>query len=173
MYFDGWQGLLRVVLVGVPAYVALVVLLRISGKRTLSKMNAFDFIVTVALGSTLATILLSGDVALAEGLIAFTLLIGLQFVVAWSAARWDAVDQLVKAEPVMVYHRGRFLHATMRRERVTKSEILAAIRSSSIGSTEEVEAVVLETAGEFSVIRHNSPGFRDDALEGVREPADE
>ncbi len=169
MYFDGWQGILRVVLVGVPAYFALVMLLRISGKRTLSKMNAFDFVVTIALGSTLATILLSSDVALVEGAVALALLIGLQFLVAWCAVRSDAVESLVKAEPVMVYHRGRFLRSAMRRERVTKTEILAAIRSANIASTAAVEAVILETAGEFSVVRSASDETESDALQGVRE----
>lgn len=67
MLFQGWAGLLRTLAVGVLAYSALVVVLRVSGKRTLSKMNAFDFVVTVALGSTLASTLLSKGVALAEG----------------------------------------------------------------------------------------------------------
>ncbi len=77
MFFQNWSGLLRTVVVGVLAYVALVALLRVSGKRTLSKMNAFDFVVMVALGSTLATILLSKNVALAEGVVAFAVLISL------------------------------------------------------------------------------------------------
>jgi uncharacterized membrane protein YcaP (DUF421 family) len=67
MFFDGWNGLLRTLIIGILAYIAIVVLLRVTGKRTLSKMNAFDFVVTVALGSTLVTVLLSQDVALAEG----------------------------------------------------------------------------------------------------------
>lgn len=52
MFFDGWQGLARVLLVGALAYLTLVLLLRIAGKRTLSKMNAFDLVANVALGST-------------------------------------------------------------------------------------------------------------------------
>lgn len=82
MFSDSWFGLLRVAVVGTLAYAALVALLRVSGKRTLSKLNAFDLVVTVALGSTLATVLLSKDVALTEGLLAFALLAGLQWAVA-------------------------------------------------------------------------------------------
>ncbi len=85
MLFSGWDSLLRTLVVGVLAYVVLVVLLRVSGKRTLSKMNAFDLVVTVALGSTLATALLARDVALAEGVLPFALLIGLQIAVTWSS----------------------------------------------------------------------------------------
>jgi uncharacterized membrane protein YcaP (DUF421 family) len=82
--------LFRVLVVGVLAYITFGLFLRLSGKRTLSKMNAFDFVVTVAPGSTLATVLLTEDVALADGALAFALLVGLQFVVTWSSvrARW-------------------------------------------------------------------------------------
>ncbi len=110
MFFDSWSGLGRVLIVGVFAYGALVLILRVSGKRTLSKMNAFDFVVTIALGSTLATILLSKDVALAEGLLALALLIGLQFVITWLSVRSPTVNRLVKAEPALLFHRGHFLH---------------------------------------------------------------
>ena len=65
MFFDSWFGLLRVALVGVAAYLALIVMLRLSGKRTLGKMNAFDLVATVALGSTLATVLLSDSQVIA------------------------------------------------------------------------------------------------------------
>jgi uncharacterized membrane protein YcaP (DUF421 family) len=87
MLFQNWTGLWRVLVVGALAYCALVFLLRVSGKRTLSKMNAFDFVVTVALGSTLAAVFLSKNVALAEGVLAFALLIGLQFVITWLSVR--------------------------------------------------------------------------------------
>ena len=86
MLFQGWSGIGRTALISVTAYAALVLFLRISGKRTLSKLNAFDLVVTVALGSTLATILLSQDVALAEGLTALGMLIGLCAGLAAGAA---------------------------------------------------------------------------------------
>ncbi|MEZ6111860.1 MAG: hypothetical protein R3C99_12705 [Pirellulaceae bacterium] len=70
IFFDNAFSLFRTLVMGVLAYVCLIILLRVSGKRTLSKMNAFDLIVTVALGSTLATVLLSKDVTLAQGSLA-------------------------------------------------------------------------------------------------------
>jgi uncharacterized membrane protein YcaP (DUF421 family) len=87
MFYQDWSGIVRTLIVGTLAYGALIVSLRISGKRTLAKLNAFDLIVTVALGSTLATIVLSEDVALAEGVAALLLLIALQYVVAFTSVR--------------------------------------------------------------------------------------
>jgi uncharacterized membrane protein YcaP (DUF421 family) len=152
MFFDGWQGIGRTALVGILAYLALVLLLRVSGKRTLSKMNAFDLIVTVALGSTLATILLSSDVALAEGVTAFVVLILLQFMIAWLSVRSETVSRLVKSEPALLVYQGRMLSAALRRERVVDKEVWAAVRSQGIADLADVAAVVLETDGTFTVV---------------------
>jgi uncharacterized membrane protein YcaP (DUF421 family) len=153
MLFDSWLDLLRIVAIGTMAYVALVTLLRISGKRTLSKMNAFDFIITVAMGSALANILLSSEVSLAEGVVALGLLVLLQFVIAWTSVRSATVRKLVKSEPALLVHRGEFLDNVMHAERVTQAEVLAALRSHGVGSVGAVDAVVLETDGSMSVIR--------------------
>ena len=154
MFFDSWYGLVRVLIACVCAYVALVVLLRISGKRTLSKMNAFDLVVTVALGSTLATIILSKDVPLLEGVLAFALLVSLQFVGTWSAVRWPAVQGAVKAEPQLLFRDGKFLEHALRRERVTREEAESAMRQNGYGSLGEISTMVLETDGSISVVPH-------------------
>jgi uncharacterized membrane protein YcaP (DUF421 family) len=152
LLFDGWSGLARTLIIGVLAYAVLVVFLRLSGKRTLSKMNAFDFVVTVALGSTLATVLLSTSVSLAEGALAFALLIGLQFVVTWSSVRAGWVRRLMTGEPLLLLHRGHLLPGALRRARVTEDELRAAVRGAGHASLEEIEAVVLETDASFSVV---------------------
>ncbi|MBD0377567.1 MAG: DUF421 domain-containing protein, partial [Flavisolibacter sp.] len=69
IFFDSWESIIRTIIITVLAYALLIFLLRTSGKRTLSKMNAFDFIVTVALGSTLATVMLNKNVALIDGVL--------------------------------------------------------------------------------------------------------
>ena len=152
MFFDTWFDLLRTLIVGFLAYCALVIFLRISGKRTLSKMSAFDLVVTVALGSTLATVLLSKDVALVEGVASFALLIALQFLIAWLNIHSPRFQSLVKSEPRLLLHKGQPLHTAMRAERVTLEEIDAAVRQQGIADLATVEAVVLETDGSFSVI---------------------
>lgn len=153
MFFDSWPGLLRVLVVGVLAYATLVFLLRISGKRTLSKMNAFDLVVTVALGSTLATVLLNKNVALLEGVLAFALLIFLQLAITWLSVRSERFQNLIKAQPRLLVHRGRYLTDVLRAERVTEEEVQAALRAQGIASLEQVGAIVLETDGSFSVLR--------------------
>lgn len=162
MFFDDWTGLGRTLLVGPLAYAALVLALRVSGKRTLTKLNAFDLVVTVALGSTLATILLSESVALAEGLLALALLIGLQYAITWLSVRSQRFQGFIKAEPALLLHRGRFLDAALRVERVTREEVLSVLRSNGADDPADVAAVVLETDGSFSVLKSDpeAPSLR-------------
>lgn len=169
MFFDDWFGLLRIFIVGVLAYAAVIVWLRVSGKRTLSKWNAFDFVVTIALGSTLASVITSKDVPLIEGVAALGLLIGLQFFITSLSVRFDWLKRIVKGKPALLLKNGEFLTSAMRRERVVEAEVLMAIRASGTAAVEAVEAVVLETDGSFSVIK-KSPGG-DDSRSALKDVA--
>ncbi len=168
MFFDGWFGLIRIFIVGVSAYVTLVIFLRVTGKRSLSKWNAFDFIVTIALGSTLATVITSKDIVFLEGAFAFALLLVLQWIITRLSVKFDAVKNIVKAAPTLLFDKGEFLTDAMRRQRVTESEILAAIRSNGSASIETIEAVVLETDGTFSVIKKSADNSSRTALKDVK-----
>lgn len=168
MWFDSWAEILRVLIVGAVSYAAVVVVLRASGKRTLGQLNAFDFIVTVALGSTLATILLSSDVAFFEGLTALALLAGLQFVVAWASAHLPWVRSAVKSRPVALVVSGELQHAQLLRNRLSESEVLQAVRATGSGDLSSIAAVVLETNGTISVIPKSKLG-NGSALNGVED----
>ena len=152
MFFDSWDSILRITVVGTLAYVGLVLILRVSGKRTLGKMNAFDLVITVAFGSILASMILSSDVPLADGLAAFALLVLLQYLVTWTAAHWKTFRSVVKAEPRLLAFRGRTIDDALRSERVTPGEIDAAIRDAGLTGVEDTLAVVLETDGSLSVL---------------------
>ena len=152
LMFDSWGAIGRIVVVGTLAYVGLVVLLRVSGKRTLAKFNAFDFVVTVALGSTLATALLNDSTTLAEGLAAFGLLIGLQWLVAWLSVRSAHFRKAVRSKPALLMHQGQFLDDQMRRERVTRDEVLAALRANGLADRAEASSVVMESTGDLTVL---------------------
>lgn len=168
MFFDTWFGLLRVVIVGPLAYVALILFLRASGKRTLTKLNAFDLVVTVALGSTLSSIILTKSVSLLEGVLALATLIGLQYLITWSSVRSPRVRALVKAEPTLLARDGRLVEGAMRRQRMTRDDVLSALRSEGLDDLSQAAAVVLETDGSISVLKALSG--RGDGLTGVAPP---
>lgn len=146
------SGVGRTIVMGACAYATLVLLLRITGKRTLSKLNAFDLVVTVALGSTLATILLSSDVSLAEGVAAFLLLAGMQYAVTWTSLRSARFRRWIKAEPRALLRDGQMIDHALRSERISPDEVEAAIRKAGFADSEEIALVMLETDGSMSVV---------------------
>lgn len=152
-YWNGWEPLLRIVVVGTLTYISIVFILRLSGKRTLGQMNAFDFLITVALGSAYGRILTAKQVSLAEAITTFALLALLQFIVAALENKYKWVFKLVTAQPTLLYYRGEFLEKAMRKQKVRKESILSAVRKKNFSSLDEVEAVVLETDGSLSVIK--------------------
>ncbi|WP_422750188.1 DUF421 domain-containing protein [Mycobacterium sp. WMMD1722] len=166
MWFDSVDDIARVLLVGTAAYVTVVVVLRVSGKRTLAKLNAFDLVVTVALGSTLATILLSSDVSFVEGATALVLLAVLQYIVALISSRVPWGRAVITARPTAVLRDGRILDDAARRQRISVDEIRQAVRASGSGSLAGIAAVVVESDGSLSVITADALGDGS-ALSGV------
>ena len=153
MLFDNLQGLIRVAIMSLLAYTYLILVLRLAGKRSLAKLNAFDFVVTVALGSTLATVLLTSDVAFLEGALAFAMLALLQWTVSRLSIAWPEFRKLVRSQPRLLLENGCYFREAMTDERITEDEIESVVRSAGIGRLDEVGAVVLETDGSLSVIR--------------------
>lgn len=159
MFFGSFDGLVHVGAAAVLAYLALVIFLRATGKRSLAKLNAFDFVITVALGSTLATVVVTKSVPLVEGALALFALLALQFLLTWLSVRQHWLKRMVRSEPTLLLSNGVLLDDALRRERVTRGEAYAALRKRGIGRVEDVAALVLETDGSFSVIARQGGGL--------------
>jgi len=169
--FDSWASLGWTALSGVVAYVALIAFLRISGKRTLAKLNAFDLVVTVALGSTLASVLTSERLPLANGVLALGLLILLQYGVAWTTMRASWARRLIKSEPALLLYRGDLIPDALIRARIARDEVLAAVRGAGKLRLGEVGAVVLEADGSLSVLPEAPAPSETTTLDDVRVPS--
>jgi uncharacterized membrane protein YcaP (DUF421 family) len=157
MFFDGWQGIVRASLLAMLGYSALVLMLRLSRKRTLSQMNTFDLVYLVVMGDLLAIMILDDHVSLAQGLAPLTALIALQIVISWLTTRSEALERVVNGEPTLLVRRGRLLRDAMHAQRITEAEILSTVREHGVADLELVEAVVLETNGSLSVIHFGRP----------------
>ena len=165
--FNDWSTFFRTLLIGTMAYVVLILVLRIFGKHILAKMNAFDFVVTVAFGSIVASILTNSKLSLADGVTALTLLVFLQYVLSNLTIRFKVIDKMVKSEPNLVYFKGEFDHQAMKKERILKEELYQAARSSGFCSMDDVFGIILETNGEFSVLSNSTNYPKHSTLESI------
>lgn len=152
IFFDSWESIIRTFAVTIMGYVAMIVFLRASGKRTLSKMNAFDFVVTVALGSVLASLSLNKNVALADGITSFFVLIFLQYTITWLSVRIKQVKKVITSQPTLLLYKGELLQDALKRERITIEEINSAARNGGQEDLSVIDAMILESTGEITVI---------------------
>ena len=143
---------MEIVCSAVLTYVTIIALIRLSGKRSTSQMNNFDWVVTVSLGSISASMILLKDVTWSEGALAIFCLLGMQYLLTWAVRRFPAIANLVKPEPALLYEDGRWNEIRMDKERITRSEVLAAVGHQGIEDVSGVKRVVLETDATLSVI---------------------
>ena len=169
IFFNNWQSLGRTFIITILGYIIMILFLRVSGKRTLSKMNAFDFIVTIALGSSLATVALNKNVPLVEGALVFFLLIFLQFLITWISVRTKKFKDLITSQPVLLLYNGKLLPEALKKERITVEEIHMTLRKKGIEELEKVDAIVMETTGDLVVIP-KLESENAETLEYVRKP---
>ena len=164
MWFDNWSEIGQIALTTLVVYFSLVAILQIVGKRSIAKLNIFDLVVTVALGSILASVMLTKSLSVADGLTAFIVLAGLQYIVSFLSVRFGWFKQIIRSDARLLLKDGHFLEDEMKKERVTHGEIEAAIRGKGHGEIENIAAVVLETDGSFSVIE-GTPASQYSALD--------
>ena len=152
MWFDDWASLVTIAGKAVIGFAGLVLLLRVGGKRLLAKLNAFDMVVTFTVGSLLASMIISSEVSVADGMVALSVLLGLAVTTSFLSTRSAAFRHLIKSQPTLLVYDGEYLQANMKRERIAKVEIAAVMRSQGVHNLKDVKAMVLETEGDISVL---------------------
>jgi uncharacterized membrane protein YcaP (DUF421 family) len=152
MWFGDWGNIGEVVLSGTLMFVALLASIRLGGNRTLSNMNASDFIVTVAVGTTVASTMLSSDVPLASGAAAIVTLIGIQSLTIWLSVKFPRLRQRAEGEPIVLLHDGVPQRHVMKRAHVSMDELRQVVRQHGYGGFADVAVVLLEANGKFSVV---------------------
>lgn len=159
MWFDDWASLGQIIVKAVIGFAVLVALLRAAGKRSVTKLNAFDLVLVFTVGSILATTILNTNTTISEGVLALVMLVGLQWLTALLATRVPAFQSLIKSEPTLLAYDGQLLKKNMRRERIAEVEVQAALRQHGVHALSDAKAVVLETEGEISVLKkgHGDP----------------
>lgn len=170
---DDWFGtdastLLSVAASAVAIYLAIILMVRVSGLRSFSQLSAFDFAMTVSMGTILATTAISSDVSLPEGLIAAAAFFSIHALISMLRRRANA-GALVDNTAKLVARDGELIDGRLDEVGMTEADLAAKLRAAGIRSLDEVAAVVMETTGDVSVVSREHPGQRisDDLLHGV------
>jgi len=152
LLFKDWESLYHIAFCAFISYFVLFVFIRLARKRTFAKLTAFDFVVTITLGSTLSSMILN-KVTITEGSIALVIIIALQYVLAFSAKKSKKLEEIINSKPTLLFYDGKFITDAMDKEVITKEEIYAEIRKFRLYRLEDVKAVVMELNGELTVVK--------------------
>lgn len=152
IFFDNIDKLGRIVLTAVMVYVLIVLATKVSGKRSTSQLNNFDWIVTVMIGSLGASTILLENIPFIEGAASIIVLYVLQFLVTKYASISPAFSSVILSEPRIVFYQGQFLPDAIRAERLTRQELECAMRSEGVHSLSEIEAIVFESDAKLTII---------------------
>lgn len=165
-----WQALAYVLVSTVGIYLGLVALTRLSGLRSFSKLSGFDFAVTVAIGSLIATVLVAKDPPLIQGIVALAALYAVQIGVGVLRHRWSWVPTLIDNEPLLLMDGEEVIHENLAEGSMTEADLRAKLREANVTSLDQVRAVVMETTGDVSVLHapQEGPPLEEELLEGVR-----
>ncbi|GAA4312698.1 DUF421 domain-containing protein [Pontixanthobacter gangjinensis] len=143
--------LLAIILTAVGIYIATIIYTRIAGKRSFSKMSSFDFAMTVALGSMIATTVLSKSVSLWDGIVGMGIVYLLQLFVA-ILRRFQIIKKTVDNEPLLLMEGEKIYFENLKKARVTEEDLRSKLREANVIRLKEVRAVVFEATGDISVL---------------------
>ncbi len=149
-------------------YAAMVLFTRLAGKRSFSKMSSFDFGVTIALGSIVASVILSKSVSLIQGLVGLASLYVLQMLVA-GLRNYNFIQQLVDNKPLLLMDGNEVLDKNLKKAKVTLTDLKGKLREANVLHRDQVKAVVFESTGDISVLHGESEHteMEDWIMEGV------
>ncbi|TDS12024.1 uncharacterized protein DUF421 [Maribacter caenipelagi] len=151
LFNTSWETVMLISASAIGIYVAIILLTRIIGKRSFSKMSSFDFAMTVAVGSIVATTILSSSVKLIEGLVGLTMIYVLQISIAL-ARRNKTVQNMVDNSPLLLMDGEKIISSNLRKARVTEGDLRSKLREAHVTDLSQIKAVIFETTGDISVL---------------------
>jgi len=153
---NGWEIVARTAIV----YLALLVGLRLAGKRELGQMTPFDLVVILLIANAVQNAMVGPDTSVTGGLIAAAALIAINYGVAAARQRLPGLRRTVEGAPTLLISDGRFIPENLRREGLDEDEVMMAIREHGVASVEDVRLAVLETDGSISIVPMDTQPLR-------------
>jgi len=161
-------SLLAICISAIGIYIAVIIFTRIAGKRSFSKMSSFDFAMTVAIGSIIASTILSKSISLLQGVVGLAIVYILQISAAL-LRRFNLFQKAIDNTPLLLMDGEKILEDNLRKARVTESDLRSKLREANVTQMSQIKAVVFETTGDISVLHASDDSNLEEwLLKGVK-----
>ena len=148
------ESLIAIALSAAGIYFSVILFTRIAGKRSFSKMSSFDFAMTVAVGSIIASTVLNSSVSLVQGIFGLACIYSLQILIAF-IRRYSSLQRLIDNSPLLLMNGTEILHENLKRARLTQGDLRSKLREANVAKLSHIKAVVFETTGDISVLQNS------------------
>ena len=143
-----------IVLRAFVAYVFILFLMRVVGRRELSSMEPSDVILLVVIGDLVQNGVTQSDYSVTGIVLAAGTIGVLATITAVITHRWSRIRNVIEGEPVILVQDGRLIERNMKNERLTEDEVMEQARlQQGVESLDEVKWAVLETSGSISIVK--------------------
>jgi uncharacterized membrane protein YcaP (DUF421 family) len=146
---------LSLVIRAVVVYLAVLVLLRISGKRQVGQMSPTDFVAILLISNAVQNSMNGGDNSLIGGLLLAAVLIVISTLISFLTYRSRFFTSIFEGTPTLLVHRGKLVRKNLRRELLSKSELMSLLRKQGIHDVQQIKSAILEPDGTLTVDREN------------------
>lgn len=144
-------SLIAIAVSAIGIYIAIILFTRLAGKRSFSKMSSFDFAMTIAIGSIIASSILSSSVSLLQGVFGLAVIYLLQSGVAF-LRRYNWFQEGVDNSPLLLMDGENILYKNLKKAQVTESDLRSKLREANVIELSEIRAVIFEATGDISVL---------------------
>jgi len=138
-------------------YFFLLIAMRLTGKRQLGQMSAFDVVVLLMLSNIVQNAMIGNDNSVTGGFIGATTILVLNYGIARLTTANKRFERLVEGAPTLLVHNGKVIEEHLRRELVTRDELMAALRRQGILKIDEVRFALLEETGAITAVKREHP----------------
>ncbi|MGO1580205.1 MAG: DUF421 domain-containing protein [Peptoniphilaceae bacterium] len=164
LLYENTTIIIRIAISGAIFYILLIVIMNLFGKRSMSNLSMYDYVTTLAMGSIVSSAIILKEVTIFNGLIGILILLLLQFIVTYISSYYPNLFNILNPNPSLLYLDGKFIEKNIRKNRITKNEIMAAIRMQGQTTSDNISAVILEANGTLSVIKDISEERKDEIV---------
>jgi uncharacterized membrane protein YcaP (DUF421 family) len=158
--FDNSVSLLEILARTVIVYAAILVGLRLSGKRAIGQMTAFDLVVILLIANAVQNAMVGSDVSVTGGLVAAGVLLAVDYLLSIGRENVPFIRRLVQGEATILVQDGKVMYRNLSKEEIDLDLVLMAMREHGIGEVKEVKVATLETDGSISIVPVEAAGPR-------------
>lgn len=149
---ENFEGYYKIVFSSIAVYLFIILAIRLFGKKELAQLSIIDLTFILLISNSVQNAMVGSDSSLTGGLVAATSLFIINYLFKYLLYRFPKLSKVVQGADIMLIYKGQLNERNMAKARISREEIVEAVREHGVSEIREVDLAVLETDGNISII---------------------